>query len=200
MNSQTDRLLFSTNEKDHEEAFRNLFKDYYASLCYYALQFVKEDHAAEEIVQDILLKIWEKRKTITIESSVKHYLFRSVRNACLNLIQHNKVKNQYATQAQQNFKQDINPDKHYLEIGLAEKIEESIESLPEKRKEIFRLCKEDGLKYKEIADKLKISVKTVEAQMGLALKTLREKLKDYHNNSLLLFHILLKLNRGNKSL
>lgn len=196
MDNQTDRLLFSKIEHGNEEAFKILFQNYYASLCYFANQYVKEDHAAEEIVQEVFLKIWEKRKIIKIETSVKQYLYKSVRNSSLNFIQHNKVKNQYAMDIIENFKQEIDPTKYYLEVGLAEKIEESINSLPEKRKEIFRLCKEDGLKYKEIAEKLKISVKTVEAQMGLALKSLREKLKDYHN-PLILFYLFSNPGRGN---
>ena len=199
MNNQIEYLLFSKNERNHEEAFKIVFEKYYASLCYFALQYVKEDHSAEEVVQDVFLKVWEKRKSLKIETSVKSYLYRSVRNTCLNLLQHNKIKNQHFNRTQENFKYEINPDKYYLEVGLAQKIEDSIDSLPKKRKEIFRLCKEDGLKYKEIAEKLNISVKTVEAQMGLALKTLREKLKNYHN-PLLLFCLFSGKGRGINSL
>ncbi len=187
MNSQTENLLFSEDEQKHEVAFKTIFETYYTSLCCFAVQYLKDDNAAEEIVQEVFLKIWEKRKTIRIESSLKSYLFRSVRNSCLNLIQHEKIKSQHIDDTKKRFKQEINPDKFYLEIDLAKKIEESIDSLPEKRREIFRLCKEDGLKYKEIAEKLNISVKTVEAQMGLALKTLREKLKTYRS-SIFLFY------------
>ena len=187
MNSQTENQLFSDDEQKHEEAFKTIFERYYSSLCCFAVQYLKDDSSAEEIVQDVFLKIWEKRNSIRIETSVKNYLFRSVRNTCLNLIQHEKIKNQHVDDTQKRFKQEIDPDKYYLEIDLVKKIEESIDSLPEKRREIFRLCKEDGLKYKEIADRLNISVKTVEAQMGLALKTLREKLKNYRGPMLLLY-------------
>jgi len=88
--------------------------------------------------------------------------------------------------------QEINTEQYYLEIDLIKRIEKSINSLPPKRKEIFRLSREQGLKYKEIADKLGISVKTVEAQMGLALKYLREDLKEFSNYSITLFIMLKK--------
>ncbi len=191
MDNQTSKLLFSKIRDGDEKAFKKLFQEYYSSLCYFATQFLNDDSVAEGIVQEVFLKIWEKKKVIEINTSLKQYLFRSVRNSCLNIIQHDKVKKQYAEQVMGNSKQNIDFSKYYLEVGLAQKIEESINSLPQKRKEIFKLSKEDGLKYKEIADKLNISVKTVEVQMGLALKTLREKLKNYQN-LLALFYIFQK--------
>ena len=103
------------------------------------------------------------------------------------MIQHNKVKNQHAGQITERAMQNLNPSQYFLEPGLAEKIEAAINSLPEKRQEIFRLSREEGLKYKEIAEKLNISVKTVEAQMGLALKFLRKQLKEYDPNVILYF-------------
>ena len=83
--------------------------------------------------------------------------------------------------------QEFNPDDYFLEVDLIKRIEKSIDSLPPKRREIFRLSREQGMKYKEIADALDISVKTVEAQMGLALKHLREDLKDFANHLVTLF-------------
>jgi RNA polymerase sigma-70 factor (ECF subfamily) len=98
---------------------------------------------------------------------------------------------------------EINAEQYFIEVDLIRRIEASIESLPPKRKEIFRLSREQGMKYKDIADTLNISVKTVEAQMGLALKHLRDELKDFSNHLLTLFFILKKSkndNRGNHKL
>ena len=182
-----DTSLFKRIKLGDEQAFEILFNAFYPSLCHYAFQFIGEEETAEEITQDIFVKLWEKRFSLDIETSVKNYLFRSVKNRCLNLIQHNKVKNQHAGQIMERAVQELNPSQYFLEPGLAEKIEAAINSLPEKRQEIFRLSREEGLKYKEIAEKLNISVKTVEAQMGLALKFLRKQLKEYDPNVILYF-------------
>jgi RNA polymerase sigma-70 factor (ECF subfamily) len=184
--------LFLKFREGDERAFQSLFRKYYAALCHFARQFLNDSELAEEVVQDMFVKIWEKRISLNIESSVKHYLFRSVRNQCLNQIQHEKIKKQYASKVLESASQDIDPSHFFLEIDLIQRIEKSIDALPPKRREIFRLSREQGLKYKEIADTLNISIKTVEAQMGLALKHLRHELKDFSNYLLTLFFICKK--------
>uniref|UniRef100_UPI0032180E84 RNA polymerase sigma-70 factor n=1 Tax=uncultured Draconibacterium sp. TaxID=1573823 RepID=UPI0032180E84 len=184
MNPFEENNLFEKIQKGDEKAFEHLFKMYYSHLCAFATNIIEDEIAAEEIVQDFFVKLWEKRNKLTIEISVKRYLFRSVKNLCFNLIKHNNVKLQHAKQITAEA-ENTNYHDQFVEVDLASKIEESIESLPEKRREIFRLSRQEGLKYREIAEKLKISVKTVEVQMGLALKTLRDKLKHY--NTFLLF-------------
>jgi RNA polymerase sigma-70 factor (ECF subfamily) len=129
------------------------------------------------VVQYLFVKIWEKRKTLTIESSLRHYLFRSVRNLCLNLIQHEKVKKIHAGKLQEALMAESDSGNYYISPEMISQIEEGIAALPEKRREIFRLSREENLKYREIAEKLGISIKTVEVQMGLALKFLRGKIK-----------------------
>jgi len=153
---------------------------------------------AEEAVQELFVRIWEKRSRLNIETSVKHYFFRSVRNHCLNQIQHQKIKQQYASRIKELSVQEIDSDQNYIEVDLLERIEKSIDSLPAKRQEIFRLSREQGLKYKEIAEELNISIKTVEAQMGLALKHLREDLKEFSNHLVTLFLFFKKSGIGNK--
>ena len=190
---QTDDIeLFSKLREGDEKAFQKLFVKYYSFMCNYACQFLKDSELAEETVQDMFVKIWEKRTSLNIETSVKHYFFRSIRNLCLNQIQHEKIKKQYASKVLESSYQDIDPEHFYLEVDLIQRIEKSIEALPPRRKEIFRLSREKGLKYKEIADTLNISIKTVEAQMGLALKHLRHELKDFSNYLMTLFFICKK--------
>ncbi len=180
MSSEKDKYLFEQIKNDNEKAFEKLFHSYYGHLCLFASRILQDDNSAEEIVQDFFVKLWDKRDRLTIETSVKSYLFSSVKNLCLNFIQHNKVKLRYAQTIISETLDNQSDDNSFPEINLTEKIEESIQLLPTKRREIFRLSREDGLKYREIAKKLNISIKTVETQMGLAIRTLREELKDYN--------------------
>lgn len=184
MNQIPEIELLDRIKRGDQNAFSELFHRYYAPLCGFATLILNNDQSAEEIVQDFFVKFWEKKNELQMENSPKAYLFRAIKNRCLNEIKHEKIKLQHAelfiSDAESN-----NYTDHYLEVNLKKDIEESIAALPEKRREIFRLSREEGLKYREIAKKLNISVKTVEAQMGLAIKTLREKLKKY--NSILFF-------------
>ena len=179
MNQLEENRLFERINKSDQKAFEILFHNYYKILCLFASKLIHDDVAAEEIVQDFFVKLWEKREQITIETSVKNYFFRSVKNYSLNFIQHNKTKIAHAQNLLSEVDNNFSDDNIYPEPDLFEKIEESINSLPEKRREIFRLSRQEGLKYQEIAQKLNISIKTVETQMSLAIKTLRDKLKNY---------------------
>lgn len=190
MNPSEENILFNNIQKGDEKAFEQLFKTYYSHLCLFSSNIMEDEIVAEEIVQEFFVKLWEKRTKLNIETSLKNYVFRSVKNLCLNQIKHNKIRVKHAkyviSEAEAN-----NFNDNFIEVDLAKRIEESIQTLPEKRREIFRLSREEGLKYREIAEKLKLSIKTVEAQMGLALKTLREKLKDY--NTFLFFISVFKI-------
>lgn len=183
-------LAFQLSQGD-EKAFEIIFKKYYQSLCLFSRQFLNDDELAEESVQVIFVKIWEKRFSLSIDSSLESYLFRAVRNHCFNELQHKKTEYRYAQKMLEDSKHEIKTEEYFLEPGLKEQIEVAIGLLPPKRKEIFRLSREEGMKYKDIAEQLEISIKTVEAQMGLALKFLREKLKDY-SDSINLFFLMLK--------
>ena len=198
MDLTEDKELYLKIREGDERAFQVLFCKYYPAMCHFARQFLNDSELAQETVQNMFVKIWEKRETLNIESSVKHYFFRSVRNHCLNLIQHEKIKKQYANRVIETTYQEINPDQYYLEVDLIQRIEKSIDSLPPKRQEIFRLSREQGMKYKDIAENLHISVKTVEAQMWLALKHLRNELKDFSNYLMTLCLFLKKSDTSNK--
>ncbi len=179
MENRSDIESFLELKNDNEAAFERLFHKYYAPLCLFASHYLHDDQLAEEIVQDVFVKIWANRKQIDIGTSVKNYLFHFVRNRCLNQLAHQKVKKQHDHKIRSETGTEDSPETYFLEVGLQAKIEESIASLPEKRREIFLLSREKGLSYQQIAEHLNISVKTVETQMGLALKQLRQMLKDY---------------------
>lgn len=192
MNQKDDQNLYLQLKEGNEHAFKVLFEKYYASMCHYAYQFLKDSDMAEETVQELFVRLWEKRATLSIDTSVSNYLFRSVHNHCLNQLQHQKIRQQYTSHVMESSKQEADWQPFYMEVELIERVEKCISQLPEKRQEIFRLSREQGLKYKEIAEKLNISVKTVEAQMGLALKYLRDELKELSPNQLALLLILKK--------
>lgn len=198
MDLTDDKELYLKLKEGDERAFKVLFQKYYAPMCHFARQFLKDSEMAEETVQDLFVRIWEKRDSLNIETSFKHYFFRSVRNQCLNQLQHQKIRNQYASAILESSYQEIDQEQYYLEVDLIERIEKSINALPTKRQEIFRLSRERGLKYKEIAEELNISVKTVEAQMGLALKYLRDELKDFSNHLMTLFLLFKKSGTSNR--
>lgn len=171
--------------------FEKVFRENYEYLCYQAYKILRDKDEAEEIVQEAFIKIWNKRNEIQINVSLKSYLAQSIRNGCFNQIKHLKVRQEYAEMAQREMAfsehgESMIPDE------LAEKINKAIDSLPAERKKVFLMSRHDGLKYQEIADALHISVKTVENQMGKALKTLREDLKEYLVIAFLLFFEALK--------
>lgn len=173
------------NRKD----FEALFNDHYSRLCAYAYNFLKEQEGSEEIAQEVFFKLWINRTDIKIESSMESYLYRSVRNACLNLIKHINVREKYKEHNQEEIEYSEQIDRDPMNASELElKIRASIDLLPEQRKKIFILSRYEQLKYKEIAEQLGLSVKTVENQMGKALQFLRKELAEYLPLILLFFH------------
>lgn len=177
----SDSQIFEAIKRDDNGAYEMVFREYYRPMTAYAFRFLGNLADSESIVQDVFLRLWQKRKEIMITSSLQNYLFRSVKNHCINYIEHEKIKSGYQSMVIRNEADRSEYSEFFLEFGLKKKIEAAIALLPEKRQEIFRLAREDGLKYREIAERLEISVKTVETQMTLALRQLRESLKEYRN-------------------
>ena len=161
-------------------AFEVLFRSQYSMLCGYANTFLKDADASEEIVQEVMFKIWINRDSVHITSSIHSYLFRAVRNGCMNLLKHLEVREDYKAWNQVvGSGLEHSPEDFMIVSELEQRIREAIDHLPLERRKIFILSRYDGLTYAEIATKLGISIKTVENQMGKALKTLREELAEY---------------------
>jgi len=160
--------------------FERLFRFYYSTLCGYANSFLQDPDAAEEIVQEVMIKIWVNRESIKITTSIRSYLFRAVRNGCMNLIKHLEVRDAYKTWNEalgEGFERSH--EDQMIVSELEQKIRKAIDKLPLERRKVFILSRYDNLTYAEIGAKLGISVKTVENQMSKALRTLREELAEY---------------------
>ncbi|MEI7660898.1 MAG: RNA polymerase sigma-70 factor [Bacteroidota bacterium] len=176
--------------KFEEQTLELLFRSHYKGLCQFAMGYVKQDEVAKEIVQDAFVSLWEKRHTIDLSKAVKSYLSTTVRNKCLNHLRDHK-KFSVDLLALENLSGESGydqPDK-LVEKEISEKIAAGIAELPEKCREIFILNRYENLRYQQIADKLRISVKTVETQMSKALQHMRLRLAEYL--PLILFLILL---------
>jgi RNA polymerase sigma-70 factor, ECF subfamily len=168
--------------------FEKLFKTEYSKLCSYANLFLNDPDAAEDVVQEVFFKLWKNREELTIQTTVKSYLFRAVRNGCMNVIDHLSIRDAYKLVNEEEIKEsETNAIDEAIVSELEQKIRESIDLLPSERRKIFILSRFEGLKYREIADQLNISVKTVENQMYQALKFLRERLVDYLPLLLIIF-------------
>ena len=160
-----------------KQSFEKLFRDNYKGLCMYAQNFIHDIDAIEDIIHDIFINLWEKKENILEDKSTKSYLYRSVHNRCLNFIRDNKKfvdNNDFFENT--DIVSDSNEENAVETAELQTKIKNEIDNLPEKCREVFILSRFEELKYSEIAEKLNISIKTVENQISKALKTLRAKL------------------------
>lgn len=169
--------------------FEELFRSYFTPLCSFAQKYVGDLDEAKDIVHNVFINLWNKRDEMDMKTSLKSYLFQGVYNRSLNYIRDHKKLTRFDTpQTEAELGQYVESRDH-LESSEAEgRINRALESLPDKCREIFLMNRFDGLKYREIAEKLNISIKTVETQMSRALKTLRERLSDMI--SILIFFFL----------
>lgn len=151
--------------------FSDLYLTYYSKLVRFAKEFVQHEEDAENITQDVFTDLWEKRDFITHIENMNAYLFRLVRNRCLDYLRHKVFEQRYMESLQLSCEEEAVED-HDTEIL----IRAAINSLPQRYRDIFLLSRVEGLKYREISEHLGISVNTVECQMGIALKKLRMKL------------------------
>ncbi|MDX9928736.1 MAG: RNA polymerase sigma-70 factor [Bacteroidales bacterium] len=160
--------------KSDIKAFESLFRSSYPPLVRYAKTILKDNDTAEEIVQDLFYRLWKDREKLKIESTLNGYLFRSVHNRALHYLKHKGVMQKFeADMAAAGGDTPATPLETIQYSELNELVVKTIEKLPERCGEIFYLNRFEGLKYREIAEKLSVSVKTVEANMGRALKEFR---------------------------
>ncbi len=167
-----------------ELGFEELFRMHYKMLCNAANTILNDKDASEDVVQDVFFNFWKKKELLPIIQSVKSYLYRSTINASLNQLEKNKKTIRFSdTKLAESLV--VNAGENFNHKELQTKIEEAINQLPPKCKVIFVLSRYEGLKYKQIADYLGISIKTVENQMGKALQMLRIRLKPFLTNEII---------------
>lgn len=169
-----------------ETKYEQMFRTYFAPLCYFAGKYISDRDTCKEIVHKVFISIWENRENFDFEKPAKSYLHTAVYNRCMNFIRDHKKTESTDNEIILNMGEDDASNMQSAELEA--RIWEAIDSLPEKCREVFILNRFEEKKYSEIAMHLDISVKTVETQISKALKVLREHLKDYIH--LFIFFIL----------
>ncbi|MFN7116952.1 MAG: RNA polymerase sigma-70 factor [Saprospiraceae bacterium] len=170
----TSKALFDGNGLTFEE----LFHTYYGPLCRFAFTLVNSTEAAEEIVSDVFLKVWRNKENLVIKSSLQSYLFTSVRNQSIDYLRKVVRLRTLPEEISPEIPSDYDsPEERAIWEELELLIENAINALPPQGRKIFRLSRDNGMKYHEIAEHLHISIKTVETHMGRSLKHLRETLQ-----------------------
>lgn len=161
---------------DDELAYTSLYTHCYPSLTRFAYSFIKSRELAEEVASDVLLKIWRLRKKLTDLSDFRLYLYVSTRNTALNVLKKQQRVHHYSIEEAGVWMKadDCTPEQLLITAEFFKRIQSAILQLPPQCRLIYKLIKEDGLKYREAAELLQLSIKTIEAQMGIAMKRLYE--------------------------
>lgn len=174
-----DLLIVKKIKEGDIKAFEHAFRSYYSSLSFYALSITGNSEAAEEIVQELFYKVWKERENMHILQSLKSYLYGAVRNQALQYCEHHEVRKrhqQYILSTGSEASEET-PLNHLEYKELEQTINRTLNLLPERRSRIFRMHRFEGLKYKEIAERLSLSVKTIEAEMTKAYQALRKEVE-----------------------
>lgn len=177
----TDAELARRMRLGDERALETIFRMYYPGLVGFARRYVKTTEIAEELVQDLFLKVWSRRSSLGEIDSVKTYLFRAARNTALNHLRRRRLEHEWLEKEGTTITehQTLEGDEAVTESDITAAVRAAVDRLPPRCREVFMLSRDGGLTYGEIAKSLGISIKTVETQMGRALKALRESLKAY---------------------
>ena len=184
---KSEEILFQEFLDGNNRWLSYSFNKYYRGLCVYAYKMTESKSAAEDIVQNLFVNLWEKKKNITIQTSVKSYLLRSVHNRCLDFIAHKSIKENHRLYHLNHFTEEEAIDYPLMDFELKERLKNAIDSLPDGIRESFIMNRIDGLTYKQIAEKEGVTVKAIEYRISKSLSILREVLKDYLPLALLLF-------------
>ena len=170
---RSDKVLLLHIKKGDQQALEELFEKYYYRLCDFAFQYVRSVNLTEEIVSDVFLKVWKKREDLTASGNFKAYLFTAVHNQALNYAKkEQRPLDSLDDQARKAVSKGYKPDEELLFKEFSNRLEALINSLPPRRRRIFKLSRLEDFTYQEIADMLSISIHTVQNQMVEAVKQL----------------------------
>ena len=174
-----DGELLRRIQQGDEGAYDTAFRAWYAPLVRVATALVRDRDAAEEVAQDVMLELWRRRHVLDATISLRAYLLRSIRNRSLNYLRHARVRRDTAPDVEALYDEPIGSDAPVVANELADAVSVVLRELPPRCREVFELSRVDGLRYAEIAETLGISQKTVEAQIGKALRILRARLANW---------------------
>jgi RNA polymerase sigma-70 factor (family 1) len=188
--SSYEKLLLENIKNNDQASFSILFTHFYKDLVAFSFGIVRNTITAEEIVQDVFVKLWENRDSLLIDRSLKSYLLKSVQNHSFNWLQHMKVQSRFAMYAKDHQLLSDNETENYvLHSELEKNLEQALNKIPAEYAEAFKMNRFGNLSYPEIAEKLGVSTRTIEVRISRALSFLRNELKEY----LLLVFLLLKI-------
>jgi len=171
-----DRALLDRLRRGDEQAFDALFRSWYSPLVRIAEGMLRDRASAEEVVQEVMLELWRRRETLEVQQSPRGYLIQATRNRALNQIRRSRVERLGEPHVADRLTTPARADAEVAMEELETAFASAVENLPDRCREVFELSRVRGLRYSEIAEAMGISVKTVEVQMGKALRTLRERL------------------------
>lgn len=161
-----------------EQAFDTVYKEYFRGLCAFASQYVAENES-EEVVQEVMMWLWENHSVLIPEMSLRSLLFTMVKNKCLNNITHNQIRQRVHEKLYARFEEQFEDPDFYLESELMDIASKAIRQLPEEYRKAFEMNRFDNLTYNEIAERTGVSAKTIAYRISQSLKILRTELKDY---------------------
>lgn len=175
-------------QRGNKQLFNQLFTDYYVNLCRFAYTYVKDNDISEEIVQEVFIALWEQRAAFSINTSVRSFLYTSVKNRSLNHIRNSKTRIRHEDEFAKEQDSKVSHIINFCEQEeLSHLIDTAISELPDQCRTIFEMSRNQNLTHSQIAQQLNISQKTVENQMGIALKKLRTKLSPYLSSIIAFF-------------
>ena len=190
--ANTDALYLKGLKEGDRFVFEQIFRSYYPILCNYARGYTSDKSTAEEIVQDFFCKLWDKHDAIQINTGFSSYMRKSVINHCLNHARKLETERKFVDFGD-NLEEIHGTTDHESNNELSQLVSKALLELPERRREIFELSRFEGLKYQEIAEKLNISIKTVETQMTRSLEFMRKYLKDFITVIALIMSTIIRL-------
>jgi len=178
-NSLSDQDLLSHFREGSEDAFDQLFHRFYSSLCFFADNILKDKHAAEDIVQDMLLKVWQRQQDFEQFGALRSFLYTGVKNACFNQLDKVKVKARHEEYENANPQKEADILNLIIRTEVVRQLYAVVDTLPEQCRNVIRMTFEQGMKPQEIADELGVTISTVNNQKMRGLKLLKDRLSDH---------------------
>jgi RNA polymerase sigma-70 factor (family 1) len=185
-----ERILLEKLKNDDQSAFTIIFTKYYQDLVQFSYSITRNPDTSEEIVEEVFLKLWENRNSLIIHNSLKSFLLKTVQNRSIDSLRHENITNKYASMVlEHSFLSENDTENYILHSELEANFNHAMAKIPDVYSEAFRMSRVEALSYQEIAQKLGISVRTVEVRISKALGLLREELKDFLVLILILFQL-----------